>query len=213
MVEIGITTTPGRDTINKSIASLRQFYSGIIHIYGEPGGYKINDPGVDLKINKKKLGCFKNFHNALSDLVTYDNDHVLVLADDFIYTKALFKKIPFHGNYGYYALFTPKGMTHPPCNLRKRGWNKINMGWATSFGGLYLMKTQVAKQIIEHPFYQNHLNNYKKNQQIDHCIPEVCYQLGLDQWYSNPSLANHIGYQSTIGHTHSKETNGLNFHK
>lgn len=212
MVEIGIITTP-RDTINKSIESLRQSYTQVINIYAEPGEYNIKDKGVNLKINKKQLGCFGNYHNALSDLIKTDKEHVLVLSDDFIYTKGIFKKVPFHGNYGYYALFTPKGMTHPPCRLNKRGWNKINMGWKTSFGGLYLMKTEVAKQILSHPFYLNHLNNYERNQQIDHCIPEVCYQLKLDQWYSNPSLSNHIGFTSTIGHIHSKETSGLNFRR
>jgi len=106
MVEIGIITTP-RDTINKSIESLRQSYTQVINIYAEPGDYNIKDKGTNLKINKKQLGCFGNYHNALSDLVKTDKEHVLVLSDDFIYTKGLFKKIPFHGNYGYYALFTP----------------------------------------------------------------------------------------------------------
>lgn len=212
MVEVGIITTP-RNTINKSITSLRASFGGVINVYAEPGKYNIEDKGVNLKINKKQLGCFKNYNNALTDLCKTDKSHVLVLADDFIYTQSMFKKVPFHGNYGYYALFTPTGMRHPPCSIRKRGWNKINKGWATSFGGLYLMKTEVAREIIKHPFYLNHLNNYEQNQQIDHCIPEVCYRLKLDQWYSNPSLADHIGFDSTIGHIHSKETSGLNFRR
>lgn len=214
MIEIGIITTPRiNETLNKSIESLRQSFYDVINVYAEPGEYDIKDQGVNLKINKEKLGCFKNYHNALSDLVTRGKPHVLVLSDDFVYARNLFKKIPFNPRCGYYALFTPTGMIHPPCSLTERGWNKVNTGWKTSFGGLYLMKTEMAKRIMEHEFYQNHLNNYEKNQQIDHCIPEVCYQLGLDQWYPNPSLANHIGFSSTIGHIHSKETSGLNFRR
>ena len=218
MIEVAIITAPrNSSTLNKSVRSLRYAgFNDVITIYAEPGQYEPT-VGTNLLKNKKKLGCFGNYHNALSNTVLTDKPYVLILSDDFIYTRLTYKKITNDaqkfGQFGYMALFTPKGMTHPPCNLRKKRWSAINMGWKTSFGGQYLIRTEVARKILEHDFYKQHLENYTQNQQIDHCIPEVCYQMELDQWYHNPSLCQHIGLESTIGHVHSKETLGLNFRK
>ena len=110
---------------------------------------------------------------------------------------------------GYAALFTPYGMNRY-CG-QKRGWTEFNKGWKNAWGGGYIFKTEVAKQVLEHDFYKDHLKNYKLNQQIDHCIPEVIFQMGLNQYYHNPSFLQHIGDISTIGHKHDRNNKGLNY--
>ncbi len=217
MIEIGMITAPRKKpTIDLSMKYLRKAgFQEHVTVFAEPGDYKINYPNYTIKKNKVKLGCFKNYHNALSQVVNTDKDYVLIVADDFIYNKLTYKHvlkaINSMDNYAYLALFTPHGMKHPPCQIRGKGWVKVNMGWGAAFGGIRIMKTEIAKQIITHDYYLNHLENYEKNQQIDHCIPQVCFELGLDQYFHVPSLADHIGKHSTIGHIHSKETRGLNF--
>lgn len=211
MFQLGIITAPRKDpTINRSIKSLRETgYNGVINIYAEPHELNIDDKGVIIKKNKETLGCFKNFDNALKDLIKEGSEYICVLSDDMVYHRMLLKKIRFEKN-SYCALYTPTGMMR---HRLKKGWSTLNLGWANAWGGLYVMHRDTAIKIVEHEFYIDHLENYKANQQIDHCIPEVCYQLGINQYYHNPSLTDHVGFHSTIGHKHTKNDKGLFFRK
>jgi len=159
----------------------------------------------------KELGAFKNYHRALTDLIEVANsDYILVSSDDIVFCHnwVWYAKQRMNEN-SVVALYVPKGMTAIQ-NIRQ-GWNLINEGWEKSYGGQYLMHKDTAKRIVEHPAWIDHYENYTANQQIDHILPEVCYQLEVDQWYSNPSLCNHIGYISELGHVHTGNEQGLNF--
>lgn len=211
-IKLSIITAPrSNPTLNFSIGSIRRAgYTDVITIFAEPGEYDIADKGVDLRISKEKLGCFKNFHRAF-EYNSMRQQLFCVLSDDFIYRKGIFRNIALEVDYeSYRALYTPMGMQLPPCNIRQKGWQTINKGWANSYGGLYVMFSEVARKIIAHPKYQDHLKNYDKNEQVDHIIPEVCYQLGIDQWFHNPSFADHVGKVSTLGHAWNN-SQGLNF--
>lgn len=211
-IKLSMITCPRRQpTINFSIGSIRATgYTDTITVFAEPGEYDIKDKGIHLIISKTQLGCFKNFHRAF-EFNSRKQHFFCVLSDDFVYHKAVFKVVQQLMKYdSYHALYTPDGMRHPPCSIRKKGWQTVNMGWETSFGGLYVVHSEMARKIIAHKDYQNHLNHYKANQQIDHIIPKVCLDLGLDQWFNNPSLAGHIGLTSTIGHI-AEKSKGLNF--
>ena len=213
MFQIGIITSPRKDpTLNSMLTSLRKVgYKEKVFIYSEPQELTVKDQNVEIKMNDKQLGCFGNFNNALNDLIKVSpHEFICVFSDDFIFSSRMFSWIR-HSWDGYYALYTPKGIRNQ--FQMKRGWNKINEGWANIWGGNYMMCKAVAEMIIKHPFYQDHLKNYETNQQIDHCIPEVCHQLKLNQYFHNPSLTNHIGIESTIGHKHSTHEEGLNFRK
>jgi len=206
MMEIGIISAPRKNNyLLKSVNSLRRSgFDQKIKIFAEPD---TQDPGIkdtDFYYNSKKLGCFKNYASALRALVyNTDAEHVAILSDDFIYTPKAKLKLDNYlrelSNYGFLAMYTPRG-THPM--VKNKGLNKVNLGWGNMWGGLYVFPRLSAKLIIEHDVFVDHHDNYEKNQQIDHLIPKVCDILGLDQWYVNPSLADHIGMESTIGHIH-----------
>lgn len=210
-MKFGIITAKRKSpTINRSIKSLRETgYGEVINIYAEPHELNIEDKGVNIKVNKEVLGCFRNFDNALKDLIKGGSEFICVLSDDVVYTRMLIKKIRLEDN-SYSALYTPRGMAR---HRLKRGWNTFNKGWANAWGGLYMMHRDTAIKIVNHEFYINHLENYEANQQIDHCIPEVCFQLGINQYYHVPSLTDHIGIHSTIGHTHTQNEKGYMFQK
>lgn len=208
MITIGIITAKRKhSTINRTISSLRSIgIDSKIYIFSEPHELNITDKNVDIKMNKETLGCFKNYNNALTFMSEIDG-YIGVFSDDFIFSSQTLNRMRYSD--GYYAFYTPKGMSLN--NDLSEGWNEVNKGWEGSYGGNYVMHSSVAKKIINHDFYINHLNNYEKNQQIDHCIPEVCFQLGIQQYYHRPSLSNHVGYKSTIGHKHTSWEDGLDF--
>jgi hypothetical protein len=148
------------------------------------------------------IGCFKHYYRVLEHLTKSDADVIGIVSDDVVYCKNWHVKALEHINdgVGFVACYTPKGLAD------RHGWktgvHELNLGWAKSWGGCYLFKREVAIELLKHPFILDHLNNYEKNQQIDHAIPEAMYQMELNQLYIVPSLTNHIGVESTIGHKH-----------
>lgn len=216
MVEVAIITAPRQQpTIGQSIKALRYGgHDGVIHVFAEPGSVDPGQDGVEWHQNEETLGCFGNYHHALSWLVeNKTGPYVAVLSDDFTYKRNCFKQMPLpQRTMGYLALYTPTGM-RSMIGRRRGELTVVNRGWGNAWGGLYVFEIDVARKILAHKFYQEHLENYEANQQIDHCIPEVCHRLNLNQYYPNPSLAQHIGNTSTIGHTHTQNERGLNFSK
>ncbi len=215
MISISIITAPrNRQTLKTSVNSLRRSgFEGNITIFAEPETKYIPLDGTYWLFNGKNYGCFKNYTQALHWLV--DNSelpYVGVFSDDFTYSRMAYRDacryISNANEFGSLALYTPTGMK--PI-VHKKGANIINEGWGVTWGGNYIFKKEVAKQLLEHPLYVDHYNNYEKNQQIDHLIPKVLKELKLDQLFINPSLCDHIGFNSTIGHTHTHREKGLNF--
>lgn len=168
-----------------------------------------------VKMLGEHVGCFKHYYRVLEDLCKTDSEIVGSFSDDVLYRNdwlstahQMFKKNPY---IGYLACYTPKGIASGWEN--RKGWNELKGGWATSWGGGYLMRKEVALKVLKHPYILNHRDNYKKNQQIDHAIPEAMHQMGYQQFANNPSLMKHIGKFSTIGHFHRKMDDALNWGK
>lgn len=206
---ISITTCP-RENPTRGL-SMRSLLTSLTSLCAEITTF--ND-------DNKELGAFGNFNLALEGAIAKGTDYVLVLPDDLEYTAgwdAVAREKIENTSVGYIALFCPNGLGE---RLHfSRGWNQVRGGWATSWGGAYLMRRAIATKVINHDFYQAHLNgtldrsnliNYAPNKRIDHVIPEVIHQLGLSQYFYAPSLAKHIGYTSTIGHTHRPEDEPFN---
>lgn len=202
---LAIITTPRKtETVVDSLISLRDSdFTGTIDVVEDV---------------PPRLGAFRNYHRALLRAIDSGADIVGVLPDDYLYAPnwhyVVSGKMQEAG-IGYCNIYVPRGVGD---RYRfKRGWNKCNKGWAGTWGTGYLFPLEVAKQIVNHPFYLAHLNgelsgeglaNYEFNKRIDHCIPEVVNQLGFDQWYFAPSLTEHIGKTSTLGHKHTRAENG-----
>jgi len=198
---IGITWIPrAREYFAKSIKTVD--HDSVI-IY--PDGFDFIHPTTyAVRRLGDNVGCFKHYYRVLEDLVNNTNaDVVGVFADDILYKKGWIQKATEKlkdESVGYVACYVPNGLAIR--NGFHDGWNEFNEGWAKSWGGGYAMRREVAIQVLKHPFMLNHLANYEKNQQIDHCVPQVMYEIGLKQLFPVPSLINHIGLKSTLGHKH-----------
>lgn len=210
MIDIGMLTAPRKiPTLQRSLTSLRA--SGFrqrVHLFAEPGGMELeNKEHVFLHQNMTQLGCFKNFNQALTFLLRDTvQPYLLILSDDILYPRNLqsylqrsLKEAP--ADFGYYALLS---LNHDVFLLPevKEGWNQTFLGWE-SWGGLFLMKRESAQRLWEHPFYQDHLNHYQKNEQIDACVSECFKLMDLPMYLHVPSLTEHIGETSTLEHNYT----------
>lgn len=202
---IGITTTFNRQNeLNACIKSLRD--NGVentIYIFAEPAEwkkkYKIKDKNIKLEINKERLWCFRNFHKMLVTLMWLGKKYIWLWQDDFVFLDWLSDKlkqiVSDSWTFWYYAMTTRPRMEQ---HIYKNWRNAVKL-WRFAWGMNYVMRTDVAKIMLRHPFYQNHLMTYTKNQQVDSCVSYVLDLLRLPMYYHNPSLSYHK-WESTIGH-------------
>ena len=168
---------------------------------------------VIIHADPEKEGALQAVDKALRSCIAAGRKYCLVIPDDVILVdgwREVVAEIMKQPKVGYFALYTPKGLAQRYGF--KGGVNEITGGWANSWGGCYVIPTNVAKRVVANQFYQDHLHgrlsgkglfNYAKGKRIDHVIPEVIHQLGLRQLYHAPSLCVHIGITSTLGHRHT----------
>lgn len=204
-IAIGITTTFDRQKeLNACIKSLRD--AGIeekIYIYAEPDkwieSYKIEDKNIEIKMNEENLWCFRNFDNMITSLLQKWTDYIWLWQDDFVYSKDIKEKLDdimkSRSDFWYYAMHTRPRMEK---HIYKNWWNQVKI-WRYARGMNYVMSNHIAWVMVRHPFYQNHLKTYTKNQQVDSCVSYVLEMLGLPMRYHNPSLSYH-DWDSTIWH-------------
>lgn len=172
--------------------------------------------GHPIKHLGENVGCFRHYYRVLSDLLrNTSTDLIGIIPDDVILSDGWADKVRAahmgHG-VGYTASYTPTGMTRLSTKVRfGKGWQEVKGGWGRSYGGCYVFSRSVAQRLIYHPFILTHHATYGKNQQIDAAIPEAMHRMGLKQLMHVPSLADHIGLTSTIGHKHTVNERGLNF--
>jgi hypothetical protein len=205
---ISIITAPREpQTLNACITSLRNIrYRDVINIFAEPSEnyYCINQPNICFNVHSEKKGAFKNFDYALKWNIQNSSKNIFVIvSDDTIFTEdfnlALTEGMNKHPE-AVFACFVLKTMPNINNLCGRTGWNDLsNVGWDFQ-GGNFAMSKATATKIINHPFYINHLLNYKENQQIDACIAEVCKLMQIPFYAHNNSLTYTIGVISTLGH-------------
>lgn len=202
---IWITTTWDRQKeLNACIKSLRDNdIKEKIYIFAEPAPkgkkYNIKALNVVIEENQEKLWCFRNFHKMITTLIWLWKKYIWLWQDDFVYQPWIKEKIndiiKWDGTFWYYAMHTRPRMEK---HIYKNWWNDVNIWWF-AWGMNYIMRTDIAQIMVRHPFYQNHLMTYTKNQQVDSCVSFVLSLLKVPMYYHNPSLSYHE-WESTIWH-------------
>jgi len=198
---IGMTLAPREiETYNKSIKSLRDAgVNDTIYIFAEPWEYHIEDTNCKLFINDKKLGCFRNYHEAMLKLLEMDSEYIFITQDDYEYYWDIGNEINdimrSEELFGYYNFTTrPK----KAVAVYKNWWNQLDYrgGWWVC----WLLRSDVIATVMLDPLYTNHLLTYTPNKQIDLVVPHIINKLGFPTYYHNPSYSVHVG-RTTINHT------------
>lgn len=209
---IGVTWVPRPDEVIHTTAFT---WSGAkFRIY--PDGHHFPFQHEDEVVNLgAQVGCFRHYYRVLKDLfMNTSTPFVGIIPDDMRLMDGAVQSACDAASakgIGYAAMYTPAGMAAMSHRLRlgTQGWYEIKGGWGKSWGGCYVFSRAVAERLIYHPFILSHHATYGKNQQIDHAIPEACHRMGLKQLMHKPSLCEHVGMTSTIGHVHSKREDAL----
>lgn len=203
MFTVGMRLAPRKqETVNQCIESFRAagFQKETIHIFAEPGKYKIKDKNIVMHMNEERLWDFANYNNALQSLVKMWDRYIILLEDDFIFEPNLKKElvniINKRESFWYVSLYTDR-VSWFYCN--KMWWNDVRVWWGITWA-LFMYDKYVVEEMLKHPYYLWHLHSYKKNNATDCAIAELMTKMNLTCRYPNPSLAAHIGTTSTLWH-------------
>lgn len=216
---IGMTLAPRRAiTVNTTVKSLREAgFNEMVRVFGEPGSPSPQQDtstgrGIKLFHNKKKLGAFKNFFNALSSIVESTNaEYILMIQDDVIFnarTRKIWENALGFRRVGCWNFFLAR---HHRMLAKKNGksWHSYNERPCLWGALAYMFKREVAEQMLVHDYFLKH---YRENpKRIDVAVDRVLEQMNLNKYYHNPSLTRHIGHSSTLGHTITVDHAAYNF--
>lgn len=170
-------------------------------MFAEPGSPL---HGLDDRIvvhgNTAQAGCFGNWRTALSYLAAWTPENwILVVQDDAIWSPgaadllragmAARQDVPT----GFLSAYVMEKDVSPGAG---NGWSELRAGWLF-WGALALcLPPDAAEQLQRHDRFVNHATN----QQIDAVVAASMLDLGRPSFVHVPSLVDHIGETSTLGH-------------
>ena len=207
-VVIGMCLAPrDKKTVNKCIKSLRDAgITNTIYIQAEPWSPTPSDDNVEVQYNLQKLWCLKNHNKLLERLNRKEWTHIFLIQDDYEFAENTKNKIETivntkqdFGRYGFHS-----SRFHKP-NLVRDWRNQTNYG-IKEWRVCYLMEQDKVNAMLQSSYWQDVVENYKPNQQVDGHISEFMKGVNLPMYVHNPSLAKHIGETSTVWHdSHFKD--------
>lgn len=191
-------------TIERAYSSLRAAgFQETVHVIAEPGSpipeSVAGDPRARVLLNQQRQGCFKNWKHACRTLLKTGTQWILIVEDDAIWQRnaasVLRQQMQVRSNVrtGFISSYLSVR------NLEKSftdGWNETKAGWGL-YGALALcMRRDAAEELLQARRFVNHPGP----RQLDSIIGLTMLDLRRPSFVHLPSLVDHIGETSTIGH-------------
>lgn len=215
-IPVFMTAAPrDRVTQERAIASVRDAGMGALTILAEPATDLVGYHAIEIIQHSEQQGQWRNLITALRAGIASGAKCFLTMEDDVILhrqTAALLAASEWPSdNCGCLQLYSSE-------RLRKRyhrgGRSKLRPQDALDLLGCcaLLFSRGAAKTLVdwadEHGWRGDTggiIETLCEKKAGDTFVGEVLIQQGYDIWIHNPSIADHIGHESTMGH-HNKET-------
>lgn len=201
---IAMTTAPRRTpTLPRALVSLRAAgFSEALHLFAEPDTALPDlDDRTIVHAHDIPQGCFHNWRGAAQHLAALADDAswIMIVQDDAIWSldaaELLRKALQEHQDQ-HTGFLSPYVMGKDVPRNAVDGWHELHSGWEF-WGALALcMKRDAVVQLLEAPRFVNH----PTNQQVDALVAATMLDLGRPSYVHVPSLVDHIGVTSTLGH-------------
>lgn len=183
MIHFGIIHATFREqhTLEKVVASLQAAKVDQYTIFADDG----------------RWGAWRNFRRALTTLIAMcdHGDRVCVLLDDCVVRPDILSRLDGMKEEVRTLITIEQDIPHPARD--RGGWVLANHGWG-SWGGLHVFPAAIARAMTMHSFWLSHLDD--PDTPIDAVVFETLRLMGVPVYQHLPSLADHIGETSTLGH-------------
>ena len=209
-ITVVVTTAPRQENyLPHTLASLVSNHWEPI-IFAEPGSNL--DLVGQLKViqNSERLGAWRNWVQACRYAIDQKSPYILTMQDDTTVADGTAKFLESFewpaDDCGMVSLYTP------PKYIRNRDHGACNRIITSSLWGacamlfrreelIRLLDTDVAKNWNGAPFRtRTRPREPWEVANVDTAVGKMCRQAGMFPYFFNPSLAEHIGVESSIGH-------------
>lgn len=201
----GVTAHPSRldDILPRTISSLKNggFDDPLIFLDGDGTSHVIPPASLQkhrVVFRQKRIGAFANFTLALWELYLRDPtaDRYAIFQDDIICCRNLRQYLEkcHDPDRGYWNLYTW------PSNVKaKKGWS-LSDQWGRGALGL-VFTNEATTRLLAAPYLVNHPKHAHLGRRgIDKAVLESFKAIGWREMVHNPSLVQHTGRISSIGH-------------
>ncbi|MGE0606569.1 MAG: glycosyltransferase [Pirellulales bacterium] len=187
--------------MERTLGSLRQAgFDQTIYIGAEPGSVaaKWKAPGVQVRRHQRRLGCYPNWlFVARWLLAETDAPYLLICEDDVEFcdgaAAGVWHGLKTLGDVGYVSLYTPVRNVELAGVQANPGWHALNLG-DSSWGALtYAFPREVLAKIVAY------VAEPPADGTDQHVSAQVA-RLNRNAWFHIPSLAQHVGRTSSLGH-------------
>lgn len=200
---VAITTSPRAVSyLAACVVSVKKAGATNPIVYAEPES-RTEEIDTTIVHRQETLGCWRNWVATAEDLLKGPGDLLMIIQDDTLLSVNAFDiQWPDRDDVGFVSLYTPKHYTKEKDGLHpvvtKSLWGACAM----------IFERDKLRAILDHPIAKTWKGAGKKVRNpppekvknIDTAIGKVCNALGLKMFFHSPSLAQHIGAYSSIGH-------------
>lgn len=207
-VEVAITTAPReKPTLQSTIASL---VANRIepHIFAEPGSELTGIGQLPTHQNATRLGAWHNWIHACQTLLqTTRSDYILTVQDDTVIAEGaieFLRSVTWPKDCGMISLYTPGHYTKMKPGLHKIKTQSLWGACAMLFKRDQLQRL-LATEVAQNWKGVNSLARTKPREpweiaNVDTAVGKALIEMGLFPYFFTPSLSQHIGETSSIGH-------------
>lgn len=213
----GITTVPSRkaSTFPVTVMSLAKAGFDAPKLFvdgsGDPTAYGgFGNSGITCR--ERSLGAFGNWITSLSELyyAVPNADRFALFQDDFVTYPNLRKYLDriILKDEAYLNLYTfPENEQYAPVG----GFQGFYLSNSKGKGAVALVfGNWMTQQILNSPEVTDHAHNPSKgNRGIDNCLAKIAQRRRWHEYVHMPSLVQHIGHKSTIGHHEYPQSNSF----
>ncbi len=203
---IAMTSAPRRaPTVHRALKSLREAgFREAVRLFTEPGTFaqlpRPRDERTIVHDNALTLGCYNNWRCAITHLATRSAARwLLIVQDDTIWqpgsATTLFAEMVARQNQRV-GFLSPYVTESDVPSGSVDGWNECRSGWNLCGALALCMKREVAAELLRHPRFVEH----GSREHVDSVVAASMLDLGRPSYVHVPSLVDHVGETSTIGH-------------
>lgn len=208
-----ITCSRADHDVHAAIERLRGGgFDDLLHLFCEPGTPEVRpSPSLVVHNNESRYGVLGNWRHCLTWLYEHSSaDYLMVSEDDVAYcrgARAAWEEARYRSDrVGFWSLYTAK--RYQSLMGGEQGWMSLNLGRETWGTQAMCFPRSSAQILLDYrPLHEDD----QLRGPTDAIVADCFLEAGLPCYYHNPSLTDHLGHISSIGHNWNDLHVGLNF--
>lgn len=199
----GLTMVPARlDLAKQTLASIAAagWRNPWVFCDGEIGRFHPR-----MTVRPQPIGAFGNFFLGLQELMLrYPTaEKYVMVQDDVVFSRNVRQFLERGTPTGILSLHTIQANEGPP------GWNRVKR-WGSG-AQAYVIPRELAKRIVGDSLWLEHPKEKRGRKQIDTIMDRWCRAQNVPHYTHTPSLSQHVGFASTLGHAFAHKHKAVSF--